>query len=78
LADGLVNAMGEMIQVIVNGQPQSVPSSCTLGELLRSLPSDGVRVAVECNGDVVPREHLEQRILQAGDEIEIVTLVGGG
>ncbi len=51
----------------------------TLLALLEGLgvvPGRGV--AVERNREIVPRERYKDVLLQEGDELEIVTLVGGG
>lgn len=36
------------------------------------------RLAVECNGEIVPRAEYDAKILQDGDVLEIVSFVGGG
>lgn len=68
----------EMIEIIVNGEPHSLPDGLTVEALLERLGHGGKRVAVERNGDIVPRSlHAEQRI-RAQDRIEIVHAIGGG
>ena len=66
------------IQVSVNGEAVHVPAGSTLRDLLQRLELDRARVAVEHNLRVVPRaEHADLR-LNHGDQLEIVTFVGGG
>jgi len=66
------------IQVSVNGEAVQVPAGSSLSDLLRALELDRARVAVEHNRRVVPRaEHAGLR-LNHGDQLEIVTFVGGG
>ena len=66
------------IHVSVNGESVSMPTGATLAELLRRLFLEGKPVAVEHNRRVVPRaEHSGVR-LNHGDQLEIVTFVGGG
>lgn len=66
------------MEIHVNGEPQTVPEDATLAQLIADLGLQPKFVAVERNRQLVPRtEHAECR-LQAGDQIEIVTLVGGG
>ena len=66
------------IQVSVNGEAVQVPAGSSLSDLLRTLQLDRARVAVEHNRRVVPRaEHAGVR-LNHGDQLEIVTFVGGG
>ncbi|MCS7238789.1 MAG: sulfur carrier protein ThiS [Thermoguttaceae bacterium] len=66
------------ILVHINGQAQEVPAGLTVAALLERYDLARRPLAVEINGDVVPREKHAQRELQPGDRIEIVTLVGGG
>ena len=71
-------AEGPGIAVSVNGRSQRVPTGSTVADLLAHLGLDGTRVAVEHNLRVVPRaEHATLR-LNHGDQLEIVTFVGGG
>lgn len=66
------------IEVIVNGSPTSIPERCTVRQLLTILKLDTMPAAVERNKLVIPRRAHESTTLNAGDRIEIVTLVGGG
>jgi thiamine biosynthesis protein ThiS len=66
------------IQVSVNGESLLVPAGSTVADLLTQLALDKRRVAVEHTRRVVPRaEHASQQ-LNHGDQVEIVTFVGGG
>ncbi len=67
-----------MISVRVNGEKQELSSGTTMSELLESLHINNRYCAVECNRDLVPREQHATTTLADGDQIEIVTLVGGG
>ena len=67
-----------MPSYIINGERRSFPAPLTVGELVRVLGKDPKALAVEVNRDVVPRAEHELRWLLEGDEVEIVTLVGGG
>lgn len=62
----------------VNGQDREVPEDETLARLLSSLELPTGRVAVERNGDIVPRDRFEGTVLAAGDRLEIVQFMGGG
>ena len=62
----------------VNGEMREVPEGLTLSGLLAQMKLETERVAVEVNAQVVRRAlHAEHR-LSAGDQVEIVTFVGGG
>jgi len=64
--------------VFVNGQEKSCSASLTLYSLLIELEQANKRVAVEVNGEIVPRSHFENKLVVDGDEIEIINAVGGG
>jgi sulfur carrier protein len=66
------------MNITVNGQPREVPPGTTLAALLEQMNLESRYVAVEVNLDVVPRARHAQCLLGAGDQLEIVTLVGGG
>jgi len=66
------------VQIKVNGQQRALDEPATLADLLSKLGLQPHRVAVECNKVLVRRRYLEQTTLTDGDEVEIVTLVGGG
>ncbi|MEX0866565.1 MAG: sulfur carrier protein ThiS [Pirellulales bacterium] len=66
------------MQVIVNGQPRDLPAGATIAELLESLNLSPRQVAVELNRELVPRARHAEHPLHDGDQLEVVTLVGGG
>ena len=66
------------MQVMVNGRPLDVPDGATVAALLEHMQLDGARVAVERNQDVIPRRTWAACALAPGDELEIVSFVGGG
>jgi thiamine biosynthesis protein ThiS len=67
-----------MLTLIVNGRATAVPSGSSIADLLRLLALEGKRIAVERNGEIVPRSALGQALLADGDRLEIVVAVGGG
>jgi sulfur carrier protein len=66
------------VQIIVNDQPREVAEDTTVAALLEQLGMAEKPVAVEVNLDLVPRGRHAGHALNAGDRVEIVTLVGGG
>jgi len=66
------------MQITLNGQPETLDSATTLGQLLSRLELEPIRVAVEINEDLVPRKRFAETAICDGDRVEIVTLVGGG
>ncbi|WP_369685968.1 sulfur carrier protein ThiS [Balneatrix alpica] len=67
-----------MIRVVVNGEEQQLSTSLSVLALLQQLELAGKRVAVELNGEIVPRSLHEQTLLQQDDRIEVVHAIGGG
>lgn len=67
-----------MLTLTINGEIRTVSEPMTLADLLSKLGYDRRRIAVEVNRDVVPLPMHGQHRLAAGDDVEIVTLVGGG
>jgi thiamine biosynthesis protein ThiS len=66
------------MRLTVNGKPVEVPDGSTVSGLLVVMALEPLRVAVERNQDVVPRRTWGDETLREGDQIEIVTFVGGG
>jgi sulfur carrier protein len=68
-----------MPSITVNGRPRtlSLPSG-TIADLIRDLAFEGKRIAVEKNGEIVPRSRYAEVLLEEGDRVEIVGAVGGG
>ncbi len=71
-------AMSEMINLQVNGSLCQCPKSLNLWEALNFLQMNPRLVAVEYNGEILHRHLWQETILQEGDRLEIVTIVGGG
>ena len=66
------------IEITVNGECLSVPASITVADLLVHLEIQQRAIAVEINQEIQPADGFAQRMLQNGDSLELVTLVGGG
>ncbi len=66
------------MEIVVNGKPMEVQPGTTVAELLEQLKLQPRLVAVERNRELVPRTEHARCVLQPGDRVEIVTLVGGG
>jgi len=66
------------MQIELNGHPHPLPAATTVATLVAALGYTGKRVAVECNGAIVPKSHYAEAHLSDGDRVEIVAAVGGG
>lgn len=66
------------VTIKINGEQRFIPEATTVAGLLEQLNLDPKFLAVERNRELVPRTEHAGCELCDGDEIEIVTLVGGG
>ena len=67
-----------MIELKINGESRQLVAPLSLAQLLEQMQLTGKRVAVERNGDIVPRSQYSHVALDTGDQLEIVMAVGGG
>jgi thiamine biosynthesis protein ThiS len=67
-----------LVNLLVNGDPRSVPSGCTVAALIDTLGLQTCRIAIAVNRDVVPRSAFATHQLAADDRVEILEAVGGG
>ena len=67
-----------MIELVINGDPRSFPAPLTLAQLVELQDLAGKRIAIEKNGEIVPRSQHATTSLASGDRLEIVVAVGGG
>ena len=67
-----------MIEITVNGNAQCHAQPLALSALLQSMALADKRIAVERNGEIVPRGVHGATLLADGDRLEIVVAVGGG
>ena len=70
--------MSAPVRVILNGAPREFPAPLTFSQLIDDLALGGRRLAVERNGEIVPRSRFGEARLADGDRIEVVMAVGGG
>jgi thiamine biosynthesis protein ThiS len=67
-----------VIELVVNGKEVVLDGATPLLDYLARLGVDPRSVAVEHNGEIIERAGYERTILNAGDVVEIVRMVGGG
>jgi sulfur carrier protein len=67
-----------MIEICINGEGRAVADLLTVAGLLEQLGHAGKRIAVERNGEIVPKGEHAATLLADGDQLEIVVAVGGG
>ncbi|HEX7558549.1 MAG TPA: sulfur carrier protein ThiS [Usitatibacter sp.] len=66
------------IRVTLNGAPREFPAPLTFDQLLHEMELAGRRLAIERNGEIVPRSRFGDAHLADGDRVEVVMAVGGG
>ncbi|MDR2787062.1 MAG: sulfur carrier protein ThiS [Candidatus Accumulibacter sp.] len=64
--------------ISLNGESRRLQDRLTVASLVESLGYAGKRIAVERNGEIVPRSRHAEVALAEGDRLEIVVAVGGG
>ena len=66
------------MRIQLNGNERDVEQGTTIAQLIDTITKDRSRVAVERNRAIAPRTTWDEAVVEEGDEIEVVTLVGGG
>lgn len=66
------------MEITLNGQPKTFSGVHTVAELVESLGYQGKRIAIERNGEIVPKSTYADTPVAPGDQFEIVVAVGGG
>ena len=67
-----------MLNLKINGEDRQFPDALTVAGLIEALGYTGKRIAVEKNGEIVPKSLHAATPLASGDQLEIVVAVGGG
>ena len=66
------------MQILLNGANTELPADLTARELVEHLELAGKRIAMEVNGEIVPRSVYATHQFRDGDKVEIVHAIGGG
>ena len=66
------------MQIKLNGEFRDLAEGTTISQLIEQLKLDPRYLAVERNRQVIPRAQHREATLEEGDQLEVVTLVGGG
>jgi sulfur carrier protein len=66
------------MEIVLNGQAKTLAGPLSVAALVTELGFTGKRIAVERNGEIVPKSTYDQVIIAAADRLEIVVAVGGG
>ena len=68
----------KVITISINGATRQFPDSTSVAALIEEMGLAGKRIAIECNGEIVPRGMFATQQLAEGDRLEVVVAVGGG
>ena len=66
------------MRVVINGESHEYSRGITFAELVEELGYGGRRIAIERNGEILPRSRYPDTRIEDGDTIEIVQAIGGG
>ena len=66
------------MKITLNGKSRELQSTLPLTELIQQINANNQRVIAEVNGEIVKKDHWANITINDGDEIELVTFVGGG
>jgi sulfur carrier protein len=67
-----------VISLSINGSMQQFDAPITVAALIEHMQIGNKRIAIERNGEIVPRGQFNQQMLADGDKLEVVVAVGGG
>jgi len=67
-----------VITISINGATRQLPDSTSVAALIEEMELTGKRIALERNGEIVPRSRFATQQLADGDKLEVVVAVGGG
>lgn len=67
-----------MIAITVNGVSRHLDQPLAVSALLEAMALAGKKIAVERNGEIVPKSAHSDTVVEDGDQLEIVVAVGGG
>ncbi|MCB1975816.1 MAG: sulfur carrier protein ThiS [Nitrosomonas sp.] len=67
-----------MIQLTINGEVKQLHQSINIEQFIDQNNLQGKRIAIERNGEIVPRSQYAEQYLTDGDQLEVVVAVGGG
>ena len=67
-----------MIAITINGEPREFEAVVSVSRLLEEVGLANKKIALERNGEIVPRSRFREETVADGDRLEIVVAVGGG
>ncbi len=68
----------EFMQILLNGKSHTLNKESTLEQLIEEFCKNNKHIIVELNGAIIKSQSWEKTFIKDGDQIELVTIVGGG
>ena len=66
------------MEIILNGEKESLDKEYTVNELLKKLDFNPEIVTVSLNGAILPKEYFDHTLIKSGDTVDILLFMGGG
>ncbi len=67
-----------MAKIQLNGKKITIKPKSSVLDILKRYKLDSRKLAIECNGFIIPRTNLKKTILKENDKLEVVHFIGGG
>ena len=67
-----------MAKIQLNGKKIIISSNFSIQDLLKKYKLDNKKIAIECNGIIIPKIRYKKKYLKNNDKLEIVHFIGGG
>ncbi len=67
-----------MAKIQLNGKKINISSNFSLQDLLNKYKLSNKKIAIECNGIIIPKISYKKKYLKNNDKVEIVHFIGGG
>ena len=67
-----------MAKIQLNGKKVVIKSDYSLFDLLKKYKLNNKKVAIEHNGEIIPKANYKKKNLKDNDRVEIVHFIGGG
>jgi len=66
------------MKVFLNGEENNINNNLTAQQLLSAMGYQNKRIALEINGQVIPKSEYSNKIIVENDKIEVISAIGGG
>ncbi len=67
-----------MAKIQLNGKKINISSNFSIQDLLNKYKLSNKKIAIECNGIIIPKISYKKKYLKNNDKVEIVHFIGGG